>query len=139
MGLQESFDKMLGLVTGSNDPMLLKSVIEVQRELVGLQEENRNLRSEIHDLKNVEIIKSELKYKGNAYYKGEEGPFCTNCFDVTGKLVRLQLIRIYGNSMIEGSCTNCGAEKIQTAEINLNANAEREAKRRMMNNLTSGF
>ena len=75
MELQESFWKILDLVTGSNDPLLLKSVIEVQWELVVLQEENRNLRNEIHDLKNVEIIKSELEYKGCEYYNGEEGQF----------------------------------------------------------------
>lgn len=119
MGLQESFDKMLGLVTGSNDPMLLKSVIEVQRELVELQEKNRNLRNKIHDLKNIEIFKSELEYKSNAYYKGSEGPFCTNCFDVNGKLVRLLLTKVNSNSMIQGSCVNCGTEKNKRLKLTL--------------------
>lgn len=44
MGLQDSFERMLDLVSGSNDPILLKSVIEVQRELSALEEENRKLR-----------------------------------------------------------------------------------------------
>lgn len=75
MGLQEKWDNMLGLVTGTNDPVTLKAVIEVQKEMSQLLQENQELRQEIHDLKNVQILRSEVKKIGNTYYKGEEGPF----------------------------------------------------------------
>ena len=61
MGLQEKWDNMLGLVTGTNDPVTLKAVIEVQKEMSQLLQENQELRQEIHDLKNVQILRSEVK------------------------------------------------------------------------------
>lgn len=89
MGLQESFERMLDLVSGSNDPILLKSVIEVQRELSALEEQNRKLRQEIHDLKNKKLLETELEYRNNAYFKkdNKETPYCSRCYDVDKKLV----------------------------------------------------
>lgn len=89
MGLQDSFERMLDLVSGSNDPILLKSVIEVQRELSALEEENRKLRQEIHDLKNKKILETELEYSNNAYFKKDNKgiPYCSRCYDVDGRLV----------------------------------------------------
>ena len=89
MGVQEKFDYMLGLVTGSNDPVLLKSVMEVQRELISIQEENRNLRSEIHDLKNESIIESEMVFRDGVYLKVND-VFCSTCWDRDKKLVRVR-------------------------------------------------
>ncbi|MDT2805254.1 hypothetical protein [Vagococcus lutrae] len=89
MALQDSFERMLDLVSGSNDPILLKSVIEVQRELSALEEENRKLRQEIHDLKNKRLLETELEYRNNAYFKknNKEIPYCSRCYNVDERLV----------------------------------------------------
>lgn len=86
MGLEEKFDKMLGLVSGTNDISLLKTVLEVQQEMSKLLEENRDLRAKVHDLKNEKLIKSSFEYstRDNIYYKKgdhKDEYFCPKCFD----------------------------------------------------------
>lgn len=142
MGIQESFDKMLALVSGSSDPMLLKSVMEVQRELVSLQEENRQLRQKNNELQNIDILRSELEYKGNAYYHSDDGPYCTTCFDRDGKLIRLILEKKYGEEFKIGRCSNCKASGIQTEEKNLTYVQEiknRQEQRKRWNEHTQKF
>lgn len=109
MGLQDSFERMLDLVSGSNDPILLKSVIEVQRELSALEEENRKLRQEIHDLKNKKILETELEYRNNAYFKkdNEEIPYCSRCYDVDKNLVIMERWAPCSRLNYEYKCPQC--------------------------------
>lgn len=112
MGYSDKFNKMLGLVTGSNDPELLKSVIEVQQEVSKLEEENRQLRQENHELRNEKILEGDLIYTNSAYQKvsklgNEEIHYCSKCYDVDKKLVVLRKeIRPY-TSYFTFSCPNC--------------------------------
>lgn len=125
MGLSESLGKMFDLVSGSNDPILLNSVMEVQQDLIRIQEENRILRQELNELKNNAITRSALEHKGNGYYLNGEGPYCTTCFDVDGKLVRLSLRKIECQDFLVGSCGGCKSANLVTEERNTTAEEER--------------
>ncbi|WP_288394588.1 hypothetical protein [uncultured Vagococcus sp.] len=134
MGTFDALTKMYDLVSGSSDPILLKSVLEVQQDLIRLQEENRLLRQEVNELKNQEITRSTLKYEGNAYYQNENGPYCTTCFDVQGKLVRLALKKIEYQDFLVGVCGNCNSEDVVTTEKNLTAEEERKRRSNSIKN-----
>lgn len=110
MDFGNSLEKMIGLASGSNDPAAMRAVMDVQKELIQIQEENRRLRIENHGLKNIDITRSELKKRGNAYYKGEEGPYCTTCFDAEGKLIYLNVYLLPYNSYAKGKCGNCDSD-----------------------------
>ena len=45
MSMASAITRMCELVSGSNDPILLKAVMEVQQDLIKIQEENRLLRN----------------------------------------------------------------------------------------------
>lgn len=75
---------MISLVTGSNDPIALNAVMEVQRQLIEIHEENWVLREELPDLKNERIISAELEYREGVYKKGSEDNMMLVC-DVCNK------------------------------------------------------
>lgn len=114
MDFAKSLEKMIGLASGSNDPVAMKAVMDVQRELIQIQEENRRLRIENHELKNIDIMRSELSKQGNVYYKGEDGPYCMTCFDSEGKLIHLIVSPERGKKRVFGKCSNCSTDKIET-------------------------
>nr|DAY95609.1 MAG TPA: CRISPR-associated endonuclease [Caudoviricetes sp.] len=113
MSLSDALEKMANYVTGSKDPQLLGAVMEVQRELIEIQEENRNLRQRIIELENLEIVSSELKYRANCYYRDGTGPFCTKCFDDDGKLIRMTVEEDFNTAYVVGICPKCKS-KVKT-------------------------
>ena len=87
MGFNESLEKMIGLATGSRDPIAMSAVMEVQKELIKIQEENRNLRLKVHELENERILDSELEFHGGVYTrKSDKRKFCAKCWDNDKKL-----------------------------------------------------
>lgn len=125
MSVTDKLTDALDIVTGTKDIQAIKAVIEVQKDLSLILEENRALREENHALKNIDIVRSELTKRGNGYYKESEGPYCIRCFDVDGKLVHLILDPERQKEIINGRCLNCNADGIQTCEINEKWNEER--------------
>lgn len=74
-----------------------EKIIELRESALELQEENVELKEENRKLKENLDLKEKLHYDGKMYWinneessGGNEGPFCQRCYDVTGKLVRLQ-------------------------------------------------
>lgn len=70
--------------------------LNVKKENYNLLDENRNLRLENEKMKNRDITRNQLTYRGNSYYLNNEGPFCTTCFDKNGVLIRLDLRALAG-------------------------------------------
>lgn len=112
MSITNTLTKMYDLVSGSNDPVLLKAVMEVQQDLIKIQEENRDLRQQVNDFKNEKILKSELTYKNNAYFKNEnlKQAFCTNCYDKESKLITMKWHAHHYSTEYTFICPNCKNE-----------------------------
>ncbi|EMF0085519.1 hypothetical protein ACOVAC_002135 [Enterococcus hirae] len=106
MSFEDKWDKMLGLVTGTNDPQMLKAVIEVQRDMSKILQENKMLRDEINDLKNEQILDSELKYRNGVYTKGKD-IFCSVCWDRDKRLSRVRKVKQSENGNTAYSCDIC--------------------------------
>ncbi len=122
--MKEMFRDAKDFATGANDLQLKQILSDIQGKVYELQEENRDLREEIENLKNIDIVRGELKKKGNAYYKADEGPYCLTCFDSEGKLVNLILSTKTAVKFKIGRCSKCQTEDIQTEEENLKYDEE---------------
>ncbi|MBO0476788.1 hypothetical protein DOK76_06885 [Vagococcus sp. DIV0080] len=109
MGMTNALSKMYDLVSGSNDPVLLKAIMEVQQDLIKIQEENRKLRQDVYEFENEKRLKSELKYENNAYFKNgnKKQAFCTNCYDNEGKLITMTWDVHAYSTEFTFACPNC--------------------------------
>jgi hypothetical protein len=88
------------LARAAKNTDVAEKLIDVYQNIVELTDTNQQLRAEVQELKN-EItalkrrpeIESKLRFDENAYYltkeDKEDGPFCSVCWDIDGKLVRL--------------------------------------------------
>lgn len=80
------FLKIIELI---KDPDLRMKITDLYGQNIDLKEENHKLRTSLQEIKERSKINSELKHKDNHYFKGEDGPFCTKCWDADSKLIRL--------------------------------------------------
>jgi hypothetical protein len=78
-----------------NDKLMeLQTVmLELQGKLSGLQVDNEALRDEVRALREQIALKDSLVFDAGDYWldgdHGRVGPFCSRCFDVDGKAVRM--------------------------------------------------
>lgn len=97
------FLKIIELI---KDPDLRMKITELYGQNIELKEENHKLRMSLQEAKDKSKINSELTHKDNHYFKGEDGPYCTKCWDVDSKLVRLH-DGGSSNGQTYFSCPNC--------------------------------
>lgn len=92
------------------DPDLKIKISELVSENLELKEENCKLKKQIEKNIDEKEIQSKLCFENNHYYVNEavkkDGPFCTNCWDGTKKLVRLHQGNSY-NGLTHFTCPNC--------------------------------
>lgn len=94
MGWYEAIKDVVSLVQKSNDLELLKKVMELQTAGTGLSEENVQLKREVHRLEEALSITGDLQYDKSSYWlrKGDEkgeGPYCSRCWEVDHRLIRM--------------------------------------------------
>lgn len=109
--IKELLKDAKNMATGANDLQLKSLLLDIQDKVFELQEENRKLRDEIHELRNVKLIDSQLEFKNNAYYKiGAKIPYCSKCYEVDRKLVTLSAtVPMYSTTYVF-NCPNCKNE-----------------------------
>lgn len=84
-----------------------QQILEVQQQLLDMQDKIQVLTQENQNLKELRNKKKNLIVRAEVYFLKnedgtEDGPFCTNCYDVNEKLVRMQ--DCYSGSKL---CPNC--------------------------------
>lgn len=83
-------------------------ILEVQQQLLDMQKQIQDLESANRKLKEQIEIRDSLSIDRGAYWRlvGEEkaGPYCTRCYDVDGKLVRLT---VTDRGRYWATCPNC--------------------------------
>ena len=71
-----------------------EKIMALREGALELQEENFGLREKVKTLEDSLRVKGQLSFDGASYWLAEEnktdGPFCQQCYDTNGKLVRLQ-------------------------------------------------
>lgn len=105
MGALENLKDAVKLAQQLGSIELQQKLIEAQQASLELQEENGKLRKRVSELEDATATRASLEFRDDVYWRvggvGEEGPFCSVCFDVRGKLVRLHTRGQYW------SCLNC--------------------------------
>ena len=113
MSFIDNIKSLASTVRKLKDPELMKRFMNLQTSALGLQNDNDQLRDRIRDLekenKSLEekiAIKGSLVVEYGAYFtktsEGKDGPYCTRCWDVINKLVRLN-VRSNGQAV----CPEC--------------------------------
>ena len=71
-----------------------EQIMKLREAVLELQEENVALKQKLREAEDALKLKDELQFDGAVYWRTQAGsrvgPFCPQCFDVEGKLVRLQ-------------------------------------------------
>jgi hypothetical protein len=96
MGIYDTLKDVASIAQKIDNIELMKQVIELQQQVVTLYEENRQLNERL-------ATREKLTFKNNSYWMGDNGPFCSNCWDVHVKLIRLHLFP----SDTSPRCPNC--------------------------------
>jgi len=93
MSLIENIKSVASTVQQIDNIELYSKILDVQGEAMNLMEDNRELKSKIHLLEDQLKIKQKVYFDRNSSWYREDdkivGPFCSNCSDVKGILVRL--------------------------------------------------
>jgi len=100
----------------------------IREELLRVQEENHQLKSEIKQLNIKHQEQNNIQYEKPSYWvidkESKDGPFCQRCYDADKKLVRLQ-----GGNNDAWTCREC---KISYQGPNYKAAQPRRVKRNNM-------
>jgi hypothetical protein len=79
---------------------LQQQLLDLQAQALELQEENAGLRREKAELEEQLALQGELLPDEGIYWRVEgqtrDGPFCSRCWDVEGRLVRLHVAGLDG-------------------------------------------
>lgn len=86
MGIVDTIKDTIGIVQKIDNIELYQKLIELQQQAWALVDENRLLTERLS-------THAALTVRDNAYWNGEDGPFCTRCWDGEYKLVHLHVRR----------------------------------------------
>lgn len=83
-------------------------MMNIQSQAYALQEENQKLKEMLKENDRMADISKLLVFENNAYFLEKEGgrkdgPFCSRCWDVHKRLVRLHIAEEFGY----GFCPEC--------------------------------
>ena len=103
MGAIDTLKALGTLVQKLDNLELLKRMVELQEQVFSLVTENQELRRESQRLSEQLAQRDQVEFRQNSYWKGDEGPFCSRCFDVERRSVRM--LKSEGCYPL---CPNCG-------------------------------
>lgn len=89
MGVIETVKDVGVLVQKLDNMDLVKRLVEQQEQVYEVVAENRDLKETNHWLREKLSTREQLAFRKNAYWRSEEGPFCSRCWDSDGQLIRL--------------------------------------------------
>ena len=93
MGVIETIKDAVKLAQKLGNVEIAQALIDTQQAALDLMGENQSLRGEVARLKEALELQGTVKYNGGAYWSengDRDGPFCTKCWEVDGKLVRMK-------------------------------------------------
>ena len=94
LGILDTVKDVVTLVQKADNLELVKQILTLQSDIMKMMDENRTLKDEIRALKEQLHIKQKLIFRQDDYWMPvvdgpDEGPFCSVCQNVDGKLVRM--------------------------------------------------
>lgn len=86
--IKELLKDAKNLATGANDLQLKSLLLDIQDKVFELQAENKNLREELHELKNDKIMDSQLEFHEGYYIRTtDKRKICSKCWDSERKMI----------------------------------------------------
>lgn len=94
MSIIDDVKSVAQLIQQIDNVELYRKILDLQGEVMGLVQENSELRKEISSLKESLRVTESLKFERNVYWNEKtdgtkEGPFCSKCWDKEKLLVRM--------------------------------------------------
>jgi hypothetical protein len=94
LGILDDVKSLAKTVQQIDNVSLYRQILDLQGEILELVEENRSLKQQIAGLQESARIRGQLIVRDDCYWLpqeggAEDGPFCTNCWDVRQNLVRM--------------------------------------------------
>ncbi|MBI0093064.1 hypothetical protein H3T48_04955 [Lactobacillus sp. M0403] len=87
----ELFKDIIGLAKKAKDYKLTNVILELQNRTMNLIQENIDLKDQLSKQKDDEDFAKNIKLtEGVYYYKDEEVPYCTRCWDADKKRIHLE-------------------------------------------------
>ncbi len=96
MGIFDTMKETVALLQKVDNLPLYRKVLELQNQINELVEENRRLKDRLG-------TRDQLTFRKNAYWRADDGPFCSRCWDSETRLVRLHTQQGY-----KPQCPSCG-------------------------------
>ena len=94
MALLPNYKNIVELLKKGSTIEAQEKIIELREGALSLQEENIKLREKIRKLESELNKKKEVVWEPPYYWlvddQSKDGPFCQNCYDKNGNLIRLQ-------------------------------------------------
>lgn len=91
MGVIETVKDIGVLVQKLDNMELVKRLVELQEQIYEVVTENRDLKERVRGLQEQLAMREQLVFRKNAYWTGDDEPFCSRCWDGEGQIVRLHL------------------------------------------------
>lgn len=82
MGILDTVKDVVTLMQKVDNIELIRRMLELQTQVVALNEENLALKERL-------TTQEQLSFRDNFYWRGDDGPFCSSCWDDKAKLVRI--------------------------------------------------
>lgn len=77
--------------------------MELQTQVHQLVDETRELKDQNRALTEKLATRAEMVFRKNAYWHGDDGPFCSSCFDAEALVMRL-----HSPPGLMARCRKCG-------------------------------
>lgn len=90
MAVLENLRESVSLAQKIDNIPLLRMLLDLQTEVQDLTQQVRELERGRDKLKEALAFRGSLSFENDAYWTADEGPFCSRCFDVDGKAVRMR-------------------------------------------------
>lgn len=91
--IKEMLKDARNLASGSNDYQTVNLLKDIQIEVFDLLDENRKLRDELHEFRNIKLTDQDLEYHNGVYTKGND-VYCGVCWDRDKKLCRVRFVGV---------------------------------------------
>lgn len=106
MNIIEKIKTIIETLNAIDNTDLKKRLTLISDEVCKLSDENHELKEEIKTLKNIINTENSKMFINNCYAFGKEYPFCSRCYDVDFKKIRMSYIDDDWNGKIY-RCPQC--------------------------------
>ncbi len=94
MSIISDAKELADLIQKLGNVELYRKIVELEGQIIDLTRQNHGLSEQVRELQQQLTIKGQIRYEKQVYWledgASKDGPYCQRCYDVQGKLVRLQ-------------------------------------------------